>query len=101
MSLEPAGHRVLVIPDPVEQVSAGGIILTTETKDRNAQQQVFGTLAAVGVTAWKDYSDGTPWAKVGDRVVYAKYGGNELKDPATDIVYRLLNDEDICAIVRE
>ena len=101
MSLDPAGHRVLVTPDPVEEVSAGGIILVSETKDRNTQKQIFGTIAKVGINAWKDFSDGTPWAKVGDRVAFAQYGGFVIKDPISGEEFRLLQDEDICAIVRE
>jgi len=99
--LEPAGHRVLVTPDPVEEVSKGGIILAIETKDRNAQKQIFGTLVKIGINAWKDYSDGKPWAKVGDRVAFAQYGGFIIKDPITQEEFRLLQDEDICAIVRK
>ena len=50
--------------------------------------------------AWKAFDGGEPWAKVGDRVAFAKYGGFKIEDPDTKEVYRLLNDEDITAIIR-
>jgi len=99
--IEPAGHRVLVIPDKTEEVTEGGIILTQTTRDQEGQAQIFGKLVAVGKTAWKSFDDGDSWAVVGDRVAFAKYGGFIIKDPVTRIEYRLLNDEDICAVIKE
>lgn len=98
--LVPAGHRVLVKPDTVEEVTKGGIILTATVKEKDELAGIFGTVVAVGDTAWKDYSSGEPWAKVGDRVAFAKYGGFIIADPATDEQFRLLNDEDIVAVIR-
>ena len=54
---------------------------------------------AVGDTAWKDFG-GRAWACVGDKVVIAKYGGFVIEDPETKERYRLLNDEDIVAVLR-
>ena len=99
--IEPAGHRVLVLPDTTEQVTKGGIILTETTTKQEQQAQIFGKIVAVGKTAWKGFDDGEPWAEIGDRVAIAKYGGFIIKDPITQIEYRLLNDEDICAIIKE
>jgi co-chaperonin GroES (HSP10) len=96
--IKPAGHRVLVKPDEVEE-KVGSLYLAVETKERRANEQIFGTLVAVGENAWKAFDEGKPWAKVGDRVTFAKYGGFTIEDPVTKEKLRLLNDEDICAVV--
>jgi len=100
MRIEPAGHRVIVKPDPLEEVSEGGIVLAYGSDKKRVEQATHkGTIVAVGPTAWKAFDDGVPWAKVGDRVYFAKYGGFLIKEDGVD--YRLLNDEDITAIIRE
>ena len=100
MKIEPAGHRVIVKPDPIEEVSKGGIIISHGSdKKRVEQAQQKGVIVAVGPTAWKAFDDGLPWAKVGDRVYFAKYGGYVFDHEGSE--YRLLNDEDITAIIRE
>lgn len=98
MSLEPCGYRVIVEPDSGERESEGGIVLV-DTKGR--MEQDFGTLVAVGPLAWTDHGDGKPWAKVGDRVGYAKYGGKMIGDPDTGRQYRILSDEDINVVVNK
>lgn len=98
-SVVPAGHRVLVKPDPVEEVSKGGIIIQHSNKGRVEEAQVTGTIVEVGPQAWKDFSDGTPWAKVGDRVLFAKFGGYPIEIKGEQ--HRVMNDEDITAIIQE
>lgn len=96
----PAGHRVLIAPDVVEEKTQGGIILAATTKDRDQQATMRGTVVAVGINAWKAFDDGQPWAKVGDKVVFRKYAGEVVKDG--DIEYRVVNDEDtLCVIESE
>lgn len=95
--ITPAGHRVLLRPDSVEEKTAGGIILASSTRERDQQATMRGEVVAVGENAWKAFDDGKPWANVGDRVIYRKYGGEIVKDG--DIEYRVVNDEDILCIV--
>lgn len=97
--ISPAGHRVLVRPAKLEEKSAGGIILKHD--ERKEKAQIKGTVIAIGPNAWKAFDDGAPWAAVGDEVYFAQYGGYLIRDPKTDEEFRLLNDEDICAIVRK
>ena len=95
----PRGHRILVSPEKKEEKTAGGIIITATTREQEELAGIFGTVVAIGHSAWNAFDDGTPWAKVGDRVVFSKYGGIVLKDPDTGEMYRLLNDDDIyCTI---
>ena len=96
----PAGHRVLVKVEETEKVTAGGIIIADTIADRNTEANIFGELVAIGDTAWQAFDRGEPWAEVGDRVAFAKYGGYIIEDPNTKEKFRILNDEDITAIIR-
>ena len=100
ISIHPAGHRVLVRPDEVSE-KQGSLYLAVSTKERQANEQIFGTLVAIGANAWKAFDDGKPWAKVGDRVTFAKYGGFSIEDPITKEKLRILNDEDIVSVIVE
>lgn len=98
-SVMPAGHRVLVKPDPVEEKSEGGIIIQHSNKNRVEEAQVTGTLIKVGPQAWKDFSNGDAWAKEGDRVLFAKFGGYSIEIKGD--LHRVMNDEDVTAIIQE
>mgnify|MGYP001482837778 CR=1 FL=1 len=94
---QPAGHRILVKPDtPPEKI--GSLFVPAWVKDNRSIENIFGEIIAIGTTAWKAFDNGEPWAKVGDRVAFAKYGGFNLEDPDTKVIYRLLNDEDIVSV---
>jgi chaperonin GroES len=95
----PCGHRVLVKIDEVEEKTAGGIVLPKSTQSQQEEAGIFGTIVAVGETAWKDFG-GRSWACVGDRVMIAKYGGFIAQEPDTAEKFRILNDEDIVAVIR-
>lgn len=100
MAINPAGHRVLVLPDEVSE-KQGSIYLPQEARAKMGDAQIFGTVVSVGVNAFKAFDDGIPWCVVGDKVAFAKYGGFVIQDPADKKLYRLLNDEDICAVITE
>ncbi|OHD28153.1 MAG: hypothetical protein A2Y38_15590 [Spirochaetes bacterium GWB1_59_5] len=99
MQYSPCGHRVLILPEVVEEKTSGGIILAPTTQQRDQQATMRGTVAAIGVNAWKAFDDGTPWAKEGDRVMFRRYAGEIIKDG--DAEYRVINDEDILAVIKE
>ncbi len=98
LPIDPCGHRVIIKPDPLEEVSDGGIVIAHLEKKRKEGGQHTGTLIKIGPTAWKAFDDGEPWAFVGDRVYFAKYGGYEIEHGGEK--YRLMNDEDVTAIIR-
>lgn len=95
----PCGHRVLVKIDEVEEKTAGGIVIPKNVAAKEEEAGIFGTIVAVGETAWKDFG-GRAWAVVGDRVMIARYGGFIAQEPGTDEKFRILNDEDIVAVIR-
>jgi co-chaperonin GroES (HSP10) len=104
MKIHPTAHRVLVelIYVDEEEKSSGGIIVTTskfhEARKR-AMQEAF--VVEIGPTAFRAFDDGVPWCKVGDRVMIAKYSGEDRADEDTGTVLRVINDEDIFAVLEE
>lgn len=100
--MEPAGHRVLIKPDEVESVSEGGIIVHTDSAKKLEEAGVRkGVIHSIGKTAWIGFANDEPWAKVGDRVYFAKYSGTRLEDPQTKEDLILVRDEDVIAILEE
>ena len=97
MALRPAGHRLLVIPDPIEE-KIGSIYVAIETKERKGNEQIFGTVHKIGPTAFRAFDDGEPWCKEGDHIIYAKHAGAVVEDPDTKQQYRLIQDEDVIII---
>ena len=94
MKLKPLGEKVVVevIDDP--QTTASGIVLPDSAKEKSQR----GKVVAVG--SGKMLDDGTRVAlevKVGDTVVFAKYGGTEIDLDGKDLM--ILSERDIHAIV--
>jgi len=95
VSLKPLGDRVVVEPLEEEEITASGIILPETAKEKPQK----GTVVAVG-PGRKD-ENGKVIAmevKEGDVVLYAKYGGTEVKLDS-DRTVLVLRESDILAIV--
>lgn len=94
-----AGYRILVKPDPVENVSEGGIVLVEDEKLKRAANQK-GTVLSLGEFAYEGYPG--KWVKPGDRIIYSQYAGKFIENPKDDenpLV--VLNDEDVVCILKE
>lgn len=89
--IEPLDLRCLVLPDPVEEVTRGGIILSDETKEKEAWKRQRCTLISVGAKAFDGWGEDKP--KPGDRVFVAQYAGSKIE--ADGEIYWIINDEDI------
>lgn len=94
--IKPCGDRVLLKPDPIEQKLESGIIIPETVTGKHGMAQVIGTVVGHGPDCWTDYSG--PFAKVGDKVMYAKYGGLTITGMDGED-YRIVNDTDITALV--
>ena len=95
--IRPVGHILLALPLELEQVSASGIILRTDSQDRKEEMgQTEATVIALGNTAYADQT--APWCKIGDNVVFARYAGTE-RDGSDGRKYRLINDLDVKAVL--
>ena len=76
MKLRPLGDKVVVEPQDRQATTAGGIVLPDAAQDKPQQ----GTVVAVGPGRVLDNGERAEMSvKVGDTVVYSKYGGTEVK----------------------
>jgi len=96
----PCGHRVVVRPEKVEEVTEGGLFIPKTIQDSEQRHVSRGEVLMIGPTAWNDFG-GENWCDVGDTVVFAKYGGLTVEDEETGEELRVLNDEDVVAIIKK
>ncbi len=94
----PTGGHLLVLPDKVEEKTAGGIYIPETAREKEQQAATVGILIAVGDSAWADLDDGNPWAKVGDRISYSRYAGVSMTG-VDEEAYVLINDNDVLAVL--
>lgn len=94
VNLKPLGDRVIVEPIEKEEVTAGGIVLPETAKEKPQE----GVILAAGPGRLLDNGDRAPMeVKVGDKVIYAKYAGTEVK--MGDKKYLILGEKDILAVI--
>lgn len=92
--LEPVGRAVLVKPYEPEK-REGLIFIPDAVQDRTQMIEQRAIVVAVGPAAWND--EATPRAKVGDRVLVAKFAGAMAIGTLDEEKYRFVNDRDIFA----
>lgn len=95
-SIIPVEYKVLLELDPVEEKTAGGIIVPDSRREMQQMAQTEATLLAVGGNAFSDWAEPKP--KVGDRVLIDQYAGQAPK--RGEDLRRLCMDKDVVAIVR-
>jgi chaperonin GroES len=80
VEIHPLGDRVVVLPMEAEQVTASGIVIPDTAKDKKPQE---GTVIALGkgdmMTSEGKVSNPHDFLKVGDKVLYGKYAGDEIE----------------------
>ena len=94
--LKPLGDRIVVRALEQESTSAGGIVLPDTAKEKPQQGEVLaigpGKLLDNGTRSSID-------VKIGDKVVYSKYGGTEIKVSGEE--YIILRSDDVLGIVEK
>lgn len=98
--IEALGNRVIIKPDSIEEVTAGGIVIAqTENYLREEKAATStGTVVDFGEAAWLDpIMGGEPWVNIGDKVVFARYAGKYVTDPDDGDEYVVINDDAIQA----
>ena len=93
MNLKPLGDRVIIKQDEAEETTASGLILTSNSKEKPQRGEVI----AVGEGKYIDGKLVAVSVKPGDKVVYGKYGGQEITVDGED--YMILRADDIYAVV--
>ena len=90
--LQPLADRIVVKPKPREEITKGGIVLPDTAQEKPQEGEVI----AVGPGKMTDDGKRIPMdIKVGDTVLYTKYGGTEIKEDDEELM--ILRESDILA----
>ena len=93
MKLVPLGDRVVLKQVEAEETTKSGLILTTSVQEKPQEAEVI----AVGPGGMVDGKEVTMQVKPGDKVIYSKYAGNEVKLEGEE--YIIVRQNDILAVV--
>lgn len=92
--IKPLGDRIVIKALETEQKTASGIVLPDTVKEKPQEGEV------VAVGTGKVLENGqrvAPEVKVGDRIIFSKYAGTEIKKDGQD--YLIISERDVLAIV--
>ncbi|MGE0755416.1 MAG: co-chaperone GroES [Pirellulaceae bacterium] len=96
IKLQPLGDRVVVKRDESEEKTAGGILLPDTAKDKPAR----GSIVSVGNgKLLDDGSRSQLQVKVGDRVIFSSYAGENFKVEDEELL--LMREDDILAVIED
>ena len=93
MIVKPLGDRVVIKNVEMEETTKSGIVLTGAAKEKPQMAEVL----AVGPGGMVDGKEVTMHVKVGDKVIYSKYAGTEVKLDGKEMI--LVRQSDILATV--
>ncbi len=93
-NVRPLEDRVVVRPEEAEEKTKGGIVLPDTAKEKPAR----GEVVAVGIGKLLENGKRVPVnVKVGDRVIYGKYSGSEIK--IDGVAHSILRESEILAVI--
>ena len=95
MNIQPLGERVLVKPLEAEETTKGGIVIPDTAKEKPQEAKVV----AVGKGKREGDKVIPLEVKVGDKVLYGKYSGTEIRGKDGED-YLILREDDILAIIK-
>ncbi len=94
-SLQPLEDRIVVKPSEGEEMTASGLVIPDTAKEKPQEGEVL----AVGPGRFEDGQRVPLDVKVGDKVIYSKYGGTEVKLGSDELL--ILSARDVLAIVNK
>ena len=94
MKLVPLSDRVVLKQCEAEETTKSGIILTSSAQEKPQEAEVI----AVGPGGMVDGKEVKMQVKAGDKIIYSKYAGTEVKMDGTD--YIIVKQEDILAVIK-
>jgi len=95
VKIQPLGDRVLVKPVEPKEVKKGGIIIPDTAKEKPMEGEIIA--AGPGKTT-EDGKRLTMDVKAGDRILYGKYSGTEIK--INDVEYLIMHQDDILGVLK-
>lgn len=93
MKLKPLADRIVIKSVEVEKVTKSGLVLTSSAQEKPQMAEVV----AVGPGGVVDGKEITMYVKEGDRVIYSKYAGTEVKLDGEEFI--VVKQSDILAVV--
>jgi chaperonin GroES len=93
MKLRPLGDRILVKRIKEEEKTKGGIIIPDTAKEKPQE----GKVVAVGKGKFEDGKLVAPEVRAGDKILFGKYSGSEIKLEGDDLI--VLREDDILGII--
>jgi len=94
--IRPLGDRLVVEPQELESKTAGGILIP-DTADKDKPMQ--GTVLAIGQGRYVDGKMLPLQVKVGDKVLFGKYAGTNIKFSEKEFL--VMREEDVMGVVEE
>ena len=94
-TLEPLEDRIVVKPGEAEETTVSGIVIPDTAKEKPQEGEVI----AVGSGRFEEGNRVPMDVKVGDKVIYSKYGGTEVTVEGDD--YLILSARDVLAVARK
>lgn len=92
--IRPLGERVVVKATPIEEVTKSGIVLPDTSKEKPQE----GEIIAVGNGRLLDNGTKVPLdLKVGDKILFSKYAGNEVK--LDGVEYLIMREADVLGVI--
>jgi chaperonin GroES len=95
VSLQPLEDRIVVKPSEGEEMTASGLVIPDTAKEKPQEGEVI----AVGPGRFEDGNRVPLDVNVGDKVIYSKYGGTEVKLGGDEVL--ILSARDVLAIVNK
>ena len=93
MTVKPLGDRVVIKNVEAEETTKGGLILTSAAKEKPQMAEVI----AVGPGGMVDGKEVAMQVKVGQKIIYSKYAGTEVKIDGEELI--IVRQSDILATV--
>ena len=101
VTFQPLGDRVVILPLEAEQVTASGIVLPDTAKGEKPQQGLVVAMGKGGMG--KDSINPHDFLKVGDKVLFGRYAGDEVKvkdDKGKDIELKIVHADAVLATIK-
>ena len=95
VAIKPLEDRIVVQANDAESTTASGLVIPDTAKEKPQE----GTVLAVGPGRFEDGNRVPLDVKVGDKVLYSKYGGTEVKYAGEE--YLVLSARDLLAVVEK
>ena len=100
VTVQPLGDRVLILPLEKEQVTASGIVIPDTASGEKPSEGLVVALGNGGIG--KDAQNPSDFLKVGDKVLFGKYAGDELKlkdESGKEVDVKILHLDSVLGIV--